>query len=101
MIRRPPRSTLFPYTTLFRSILALAVDPHTPTTLYVGTNGDNLFRSTDGGSSWSSVGPVSTQTVAFGPQSPTTVYAGTDRSLFKSTNGGGTFDPTPPPPFGV
>src|SRR3712207_7618915 len=27
MIRRPPRSTLFPYTTLFRSNL-LAVDPH-------------------------------------------------------------------------
>src|SRR2546422_4279547 len=27
MIRRPPRSTLFPYTTLFRSALALGVDP--------------------------------------------------------------------------
>src|SRR2546428_4796277 len=26
MIRRPPRSTLFPYTTLFRSVLTL--DPH-------------------------------------------------------------------------
>src|SRR3712207_8987331 len=26
MIRRPPRSTLFPYTTLFRSILALQAD---------------------------------------------------------------------------
>src|SRR3712207_6938930 len=25
MIRRPPRSTLFPYTTLFRSILALGL----------------------------------------------------------------------------
>src|SRR3712207_7528088 len=25
MIRRPPRSTLFPYTTLFRSILAIPV----------------------------------------------------------------------------
>src|SRR3712207_7087591 len=25
MIRRPPRSTLFPYTTLFRSLLPLAV----------------------------------------------------------------------------
>src|SRR3712207_8425504 len=25
MIRRPPRSTLFPYTTLFRSILLIAV----------------------------------------------------------------------------
>src|SRR2546426_8522410 len=29
MIRRPPRSTLFPYTTLFRSRL-LAVDPAEP-----------------------------------------------------------------------
>src|SRR2546430_8840922 len=29
MIRRPPRSTLFPYTTLFRSWAAVAlVDPH-------------------------------------------------------------------------
>src|SRR5258708_8039575 len=26
MIRRPPRSTLFPYTTLFRSILLLIID---------------------------------------------------------------------------
>src|SRR5258707_2669657 len=26
MIRRPPRSTLFPYTTLFRSVLRAAVD---------------------------------------------------------------------------
>src|SRR5258705_3955703 len=26
MIRRPPRSTLFPYTTLFRSLVALAPD---------------------------------------------------------------------------
>src|SRR5437899_8197449 len=27
MIRRPPRSTLFPYTTLFRSELELSLDP--------------------------------------------------------------------------
>src|SRR5687767_8693776 len=26
MMRRPPRSTLFPYTTLFRSLFSLAVD---------------------------------------------------------------------------
>src|SRR3989441_11264030 len=100
MIRRPPRSTLFPYTTLFRSILALAVDPQTPTTVYVGTNGDNLFRSTDGGSSWSSVGPVSTQTVAFDLQSPTTVYAGTDYALFKSIDGGARFSRPRPTPLG-
>src|SRR5258708_12140652 len=27
MIRRPPRSTLFPYTTLFRSIRGVVLDP--------------------------------------------------------------------------
>src|SRR5260370_34103301 len=30
MIRRPPRSTLFPYTTLFRSSVAMAATPTTP-----------------------------------------------------------------------
>src|SRR3712207_7650055 len=30
MIRRPPRSTLFPYTTLFRSARALAAGPWAP-----------------------------------------------------------------------
>src|SRR3989442_14113217 len=30
MIRRPPRSTLFPYTTLFRSELALGTDEDRP-----------------------------------------------------------------------
>src|SRR5256885_11926591 len=29
MIRRPPRSTLFPYTTLFRSILPMPAGPRT------------------------------------------------------------------------
>src|SRR3712207_8338336 len=28
MIRRPPRSTLFPYTTLFRSVLLQQAQPH-------------------------------------------------------------------------
>src|SRR2546430_16323891 len=30
MIRRPPRSTLFPYTTLFRSVHAVPVSPEIP-----------------------------------------------------------------------
>src|SRR2546430_4935703 len=30
MIRRPPRSTLFPYTTLFRSHIEAALDGHGP-----------------------------------------------------------------------
>src|SRR5258707_2235549 len=46
MIRRPPRSTLFPYTTLFRSqgrTLNLAVDP-TNTPGNFGAPGSVLFR---------------------------------------------------------
>src|SRR2546430_3876485 len=30
MIRRPPRSTLFPYTTLFRSLILTAFEPQNP-----------------------------------------------------------------------
>src|SRR2546427_3116278 len=56
MIRRPPRSTLFPYTTLFRSpifddqpvasIGALAVAPSAPDVIYVGSGESTLRDST-------------------------------------------------------
>src|SRR2546430_8246043 len=39
MIRRPPRSTLFPYTTLFRSVLVLPVPLHE----LVGTGPDRML----------------------------------------------------------
>src|SRR2546429_1261252 len=44
MIRRPPRSTLFPYTTLFRSLIAsMAL-----TVAYAGSRGINLIRTAEG-----------------------------------------------------
>src|SRR3989454_11889574 len=72
MIRRPPRSTLFPYTTLFRSrndstgISDLVLDPSDPDVLYAafwqaqrkpwqlvsGGPGGGIFKSTDGGETW-------------------------------------------------
>src|SRR5256885_9145038 len=36
MIRRPPRSTLFPYTTLFRSLFPKEVLPHLDTLAQIG-----------------------------------------------------------------
>src|SRR3712207_9435774 len=45
MIRRPPRSTLFPYTTLFRNLLNVRY-----LTGFTGSNGALLLR-TDGSSS--------------------------------------------------
>src|SRR2546422_3177775 len=47
MIRRPPRSTLFPYTTLFRSVFGLL-----PMALGLGTGGETnapLARAVIGG----------------------------------------------------
>src|SRR3712207_8679183 len=38
MIRRPPRSTLFPYTTLFRSISGVGPPPECETTISSGTS---------------------------------------------------------------
>src|SRR3712207_7186473 len=58
MIRRPPRSTLFPYTTLFRSALAsrarrpacrAARPPGTPPRPRAATPGGEPRRSEDGG----------------------------------------------------
>src|SRR5438552_9686206 len=37
MLRRPPRSTLFPYTTLFRSSLSLGWRASNPTSIIVNT----------------------------------------------------------------
>src|SRR5256885_13200106 len=36
MIRRPPRSTLFPYTTLFRSLATVSHELRTPLTSVIG-----------------------------------------------------------------
>src|SRR3712207_9042376 len=41
MIRRPPRSTLFPYTTLFRSVASFTVTPPT----WTGSSAANGCRS--------------------------------------------------------
>src|SRR3989442_1489791 len=82
------------------SIRALAVDPVTPATLYAGTGGGGVFKSTDGGGGWTAAntglcncGPDPDYSyvpaLAIDPQTPTTLYAGTSGSgVFKSTDGG-------------
>src|SRR3712207_8474992 len=42
MIRRPPRSTLFPYTTLFRSPVPLGALPGEPALLVLAADGERL-----------------------------------------------------------
>jgi hypothetical protein len=61
-------------------VSALAIDPTTPTTLYAGTFGSGVFKSTTGGSAWRAVNTGLTntrvRTLAITPTTPTTLYAG-------------------------
>jgi len=76
-------------------ISALAIDPLTPTTLYAGTPG-GVFKSTDGGTSWSASGLVNISALAIDPLTPTTLYAGSSvlGGVFKSTDGGVSWNAT-------
>ncbi len=63
------------------TVIALAIDPQSPTTVYSGTGSQGLFRSGDGGAGWARSdeglpGPL-VVSLAVDPVSPAVVYAGT------------------------
>ena len=93
-------------------VRALAIDPSNPATLYAGTNGGGVFKSTNGGTSWTvsnsgltGFSGAQVLALAIDPSNPATLYAGTftcngpgcsngASGAFKSTNGGTTWQPT-------
>jgi len=80
------------------SILTLATDPQSPSTVYAGSNGPGVFVSSNGGGSWVPINTGLTNTLirALGvdPQVPATLYAGTNGGgIFKSVNAGATWAP--------
>ena len=74
-----------------RGARCLAVDPKDPSTLYVGTSDEGLFKSEDGGGSWERLSGIEHPRVTAVAVSPVdgAVYAGTEpSSLFVSRDGG-------------
>ena len=82
-------------------IAALAIDRSAPATLYAGTSGAGVFKSSDGGGSWTAINTGLNTTfvvtaIVVDPTTPATLYVGTGLGLvsgdaggvFKSTNGG-------------
>jgi photosystem II stability/assembly factor-like uncharacterized protein len=80
----------------------LAVDPVTPTTIYVGTDWGGLFKSRDGGETWEATGLTclwgpcrldsDVSEVVVDPITPTTLYVVRPRhGVFKSIDGGKTW----------
>jgi photosystem II stability/assembly factor-like uncharacterized protein len=77
-----------------RGITALTIDPQMPTTLYAGTPDRGLFKSTDGGVTWTATGLTSgdVHALVIDPVAPDTLYAALSESgVVKSTNGGATW----------
>ncbi len=79
------------------NVQSVAISPtfSSDTTLFVGTNGGGVFKSTDGGNNWSAVNAglsnLFVQSVAVSPAFSTdgTLFAGTfGTGVFKSTDGG-------------
>jgi photosystem II stability/assembly factor-like uncharacterized protein len=75
-------------------ILALAVDPTDPKTVYVGTSDDGVFKTTDGGETWEAknngLAGANVRSLAIDPHNPEVVYVGLGHGagMFKSTDGG-------------
>ncbi len=66
--------------TLTPSVVALLVDPASPSNVYAATNGFGVYKSTDGGANWSpsnaGLGNRSVQALAARPGSPSAILAG-------------------------
>ena len=79
-----------------RLITALGLDPSNPSTLFVGTGFNRLYRSTDAAGSWQQVvdGTFgSIDAVAVAPSNSSIVYLGAGvNTIYKSTDGGDTWN---------
>src|ERR1700730_3184939 len=64
-----------------QDIRALAINPATPATLYAGTNGGGIFKSTDSGGTWAATNTGLTNlyvsALAVDPANPATQHSGT------------------------
>ena len=96
-----------------QSIGALAIDPQAPKTIWAGTGeawtrnsvsvGNGIYKSTDGGDSWTNMGLSNSERIAkiiIDPKNGETVYAcvpgklwsdSADRGIYKTTDGGKTW----------
>lgn len=78
-------------------VLGVSLDPAHPATLYAGTYGNGLYRSTDGGSNWSPAGSGMRTTfvsaLVVEPDS-TLVAATIGGGVYRSADGGSTWTPS-------
>src|SRR5262249_24388356 len=79
------------------AVSTVAIDPRNGSNLFLGTDGDKVFRTTSGGSSWQSVSSgfshksgflAGIRAIAIDPQNSNIVYAANSQGIHKTTNAG-------------
>jgi hypothetical protein len=64
---------------------------------FSGYGTPHVFRSTNAGASWTNISgnlpDLPTQSVCVDPLNPTDIYVGTDLGVYRTTNGGGSWEP--------
>ena len=74
-------------------VVALAINPETPSILYAGTDRGGLYKSTDAAASWKLMNPFPPDSqgrirgIQIDPLTPETLYVATSGGVYKSTNG--------------
>jgi photosystem II stability/assembly factor-like uncharacterized protein len=77
-------------------VFAVAVDPSAPTIIYAGKEAEGVFKSLDGGATWSATGlaNVGVFDLDIDRSAPATIYAGTlFQGVHRTTDGGLTWTP--------
>jgi hypothetical protein len=74
-------------------VTSIVLDPFTPNTLYASTSDRGVFRSTNGGATWSPTGLTNTPVIALAidPGAPSFLYAATPLGVLKSSDAGNTW----------
>jgi photosystem II stability/assembly factor-like uncharacterized protein len=79
-------------------IICVRFHPSNPNTVYAGAETGGLWKSTDGGVNWTTntdnLASLKIRDLAFDPANTNNMYMTTDIALFKSTDGGNTWNQT-------
>ena len=72
------------------NVYALAIDPTTPNTLYAGTDGRGVFKTTDGSDNWNQLNglPGHANVFTIDPSNPSIIYMGYSQVAYKSVDSG-------------
>ena len=80
------------------ALFHLAIDPQTPSTIYVEGNGEGIWKSVDAGADWQPITDalptLRSSAMALDPSNPARLYLVTpDQGVFKTADGGGSWGP--------